>query len=486
MHMGPSALKDLAGQIDRMISAFEMENARQALSKIEIESVPKDLRASFAQLCRRAGINRLGLQFMHHLMHEQRSEATARDHIEYSSCLRRLGLIRQAHRTLERVIDQPQARLHQAFCYVHEWDYSSSCASLLKFLEGNPPARETLVAKVNLIAGLIFLNEWDTAEQWLDEVEKQCREDSKHMFLNCQEFRVQIHHHAGRLDEARRVLKEAWSSAGGQDGVTTLLLEKWRHIIALTAKDQDAEQSLRAFQAKVREAGHWESLRHLDWEMATALGDGELAKQVYFGTPFPAFRRMILSSQLAAAIPPQTLRSDARSNEGARVVDGLTGENMPFKFGSLPYRTLLLMCSDAYQPWTVYRIFDGMFGDENFDPFTSPNRVYQMVNRIKDEIEHDKIPLEVQSSGRGFRLRPLGGGALVLHDKMIFHSVEDMVLQLIKSRFGERVFGVKDLQNVTPLSPTQKARALRTLVADNSLEIISGSAKTHKYRVKAA
>lgn len=476
--------QELIAKIDRMISTMDLHRARRALLKVDVASVSLERRAEFAHLCRRAGINRLGLKFLHALIRETDS-ATANDHIEYAACLRRLGLTHQALRALRGVGDQPQALLHQAYCFVQEWNYHASCALLLKFLELEPAPREALVAKVNLITGLIFLNEWDTAEQWLDEVEPLCRIESNHLLLNCQELRVQILHHRGRLDEARRCLEQAGKLAAGERGVTPLLLEKWGHIVNFDGSEASRAR-LREFQEKVRREGHWETLRHLDWEMASAFEDGDLAKQVYFGTPYPAFRHMILASPLARLIPPQTLRSDARSLKNALVVDGLTGENMPFKFGSLPYRTLMLMGSDAYQPWTVFRIFDGMFPDEDFDPFSSANRVYQLLDRMRSEIAEAELPIEIQSSGRGFRLRPLGTGAIVLHDRMIYHSVEELVLHSIKRKFGEREFTVRDLKGVTPLSATQKSRALRALVEGDELEITSGKSKVHKYRVRAA
>jgi hypothetical protein len=475
-------------QIDKLINDFKLSEARQLLMGLDIEKTAIGERAQYAQLCRRAGLFRLSLQFVHELIHESKA-ATQQDLFEYACGLRRVGLINESLRILDRRMP-PSARtsLQKAFCHIQRWDYGAAASLLLLALEMHPGEAESRAARVNLAASLVVLGEYDAAAKWLAPLESECKQHSFHHYLNCREIRAQIHILRGDLNGAKAILNDSILSVGAGEGPAKLMLHKWQHIIDMAQGPREqARRAMAEFKQQVRAAGHWESLRSIDWELARVTGDFDLAAKVYFGTPFPAFRQQILSSEFGPSMPDHILRTDARwKGQTPKLINGMTGQNMPFKFGSLPYRTSLLMLSDNYQPWTVYRLFDGLFGEETFDPFTSPNRIYQICDRIKTELKKKKIPLELRSSGQGFRLRPRDEGAVIVFDEMRFLSVEAMVLALLKIRFKDRPFKLKDLDGLTPLSATQNSRAVRALVHEKQLETVSGASKTHRYKIKAS
>jgi tetratricopeptide (TPR) repeat protein len=475
-------------EIDRLITDFKLTEARHKLMSIDIEAIPPNDRSEYAQLCRRAGLFRLSLQFAHELIHESKN-ATQADLLEYAYGLRRVGLVSESLRLLDRRMP-PSAKtsLQKAFCHIQRWDYGAAAGLLLLALEQHPNENDSRTARVNLAASLVVLGEYDAAAKWLSQLEPECRQHSFHHYLNCREIRAQIQVLRGDLTGAKTILNDSIISVGVGEGPAKLLLKKWQHIIAVAqGPREEARRAMADFKQQVRAAGHWESLRSIDWELARVTNDQELAAKVYFGTPFPAFRQQILSSPFGKNMPDHILRTDSRwSGQKPKLINGLTGQNMPFKFGSLPYRTALLMLSDNYQPWTFYRLFDGLFGDETFNPFSSPNRINQICDRIKTELKKDKIPLELRSSGQGFRLRPRDEGAVIVFDEMRFLSVEAMVLCLLKIRFKDQAFKLKDLNGLTPLSATQNSRAVRMLVQENALETISGDSKIHRYKVKAS
>ncbi|MGE3682200.1 MAG: hypothetical protein AB7G93_10770 [Bdellovibrionales bacterium] len=398
-------------------------------------------------------------------------------------------MISESLRTLERMPPSAMNYLQKAFCHIHHWDYATAAGLLLSALESRPGESVSRASRVNLAASLVVLGEHSAAEKWLNELEPECEPHSLHHLLNCHEIRAQIHFLRGDFDAAKITLRNAEAMLGNDlDGPARLLLKKWGYIVDVAQTGYSANQpALDEFKSHIRASGHWESLRSLDWELARVLRSPELAAKVYFGTPFRAFRQQILASEFGPSMPDHIVRTDARWKGGEpRLINGLTGQNMPLKFGSLPYRTSLLMLSDNYQPWTVYRLFDGLFGDEVFDPFHSPNRIYQLIDRIRLEIKTRNIPLDIRSSGLGFRLRPRDDGAVIVFDEMRFCSVEEMVLSLLKLRFRGKEFKLKDLNGLTPLSPTQNSRILRALVEDRAIATISGSAKTRRYKIKVS
>ncbi len=205
------------------------------------------------------------------------------------------------------------------------------------------------------------------------------------------------------------------------------MLKKWEHIIAVAqGPREEARQAMTDFRHQLRAAGHWESLRTCDWELARVTNDSELAAKVYFGTPYPAFRQQVLSSQFGADLPDHILRTDARwKGQRARLINGMTGQNMPARSGSEIFRAAILMLSDNYQPWTPYRLFDGLHPDQDFDPFTSHAQMRDLCSALDKAINKKKTPLELRASSQGYRLRPCGNGAIIVFDEMRIAKVKN-------------------------------------------------------------
>lgn len=484
----PSDTLGVKHQIDMLITEFKLDEARKLLMGIDIDSIPASERAGYAEACRRTGLFRLSLQFMYKLIYETKS-ATQDDLFEYACGLRRVGLVTEALRLLDRRMP-PSARvsLQKAFCHIQRWDYGAAAGHLLLTLETHPNENESRTARVNLAASLIVLGEFDAAAKWLAQLEPECKQHSFHHYLNCRELRAQIQVLKGDYAGAKAILNDSILAVGTSEGPAKLMLRKWQHIIAVAqGPREEARRAMSEFKAQVRAAGHWESLRAIDWELAQVTRDQELAAKVYFGTPYSAFRQQVLASPFGPGIPDHVLRTDARwKGQKAKLINGLTGQNMPSKFGSLPYRAALVMLSDNYQPWTVYRLFDSLFGEENFNPFSSPERIHEICDQIQNELKKKRIPLELRGSPQGFRLRPREDGAVIVFDEMRFLSVEAMVLALLKIRFKDQPFKAKDLDGLTPLSATQNSKALRALINEHQLEPVSGSNRASRYRIKAS
>jgi tetratricopeptide (TPR) repeat protein len=486
--MGNSSFLNLRQDIDALIVNYRVEEARSRLANLWIDSVPEDLRADFAQLCRRVSLHRLALKFIHKVIHES-GKPSRKDMIEYAGCLRQVGLLNEAGRLLERIEPGTDSLMQQAFCYTHGWDYAQAANILLQVLaRPNLSERESRIARVNLVSSLNVLNQFEASQQWLRELASECQKHHPHLYVNCLELQAQIHHAQGDLAAASETLDDAEKHSPQQPGHSGILIEKWRHIVALT--DEVTPERLKAFEnfkQRVRSLHHWESLRSLDWELARALHNGDLATQVFFGTPYNGFRRQILTSEFGENLPWAYFRADARW-QGARgkIINPMTGENMPFKFGSLQYRATMLLMSDNYRPWTVYRMFDGLFGEEAFNPFSSPKRIYQMVERIRDEVIKDGLPMELKTVGKGFRLRPCGDGVIVVLDRMNFGASEDLVGQVIAYQFNDKPFTLSDLKKLLPLSTDQTSRTVRKLIRSKVLEPAGNRSKAPAYRLKAS
>lgn len=457
-------------QIEQLISEFKLNEARQALLSIPVNSISIADRSYYANLSRRCGLFKLALQFSHELVYGTKF-ATPKDLLEYANGLRRIGLINESLRILDRLPPTAKTTLQRALCHMQRWDFGTAAGHLLLSLETSSAEHEIVTAKVNLALCLAFLNELDAAEKWLAGLAAN---------PTIWEIQAQIESRRGNWPTVLKMTEEH------AEGVSAFLLRKWKHVMALAQnKNSESLGALHEFKQQIRSAGQWESLRHLDWEIALATDDKELAARVYFGSPHLAFRQQILASRFGPKMPDYILRTDSRWNgQHPKIINGLTGQNMPFSYDSLPFRASLLMLSDCYQPWTIYRLFDGLFPEENFDPFKSVKRLQGIVSKISTEVRKRKTPLEIRQSAQGYRLRPCDEGAIIIFDEMRFLSVEAMVLSLLKVRFKDQAFKLKDIDGLTPLNRKQNALAIQSLLDDQALEVVNG--RLPKYRVKAS
>ena len=83
------------------------------------------------------------------------------------------------------------------------------------------------------------------------------------------------------------------------------------------------------------------------------------------------------------------------------------------KNGFLLHRLLHLLTEDLYQPLTLGKIFSRLFNGEYFDPNSSPDRVHQVVKRLRAWLRSEKIPLDIQEAGGFYRLTWFGSYGLL-------------------------------------------------------------------------
>lgn len=472
-------------RIDSLISAFKLRDATAILSGYDYKRVPAARLAQFAQLCRRVGLDHLSLKLFHPWIHD-RSSVRPSDELEYATCLRKVGLIHEALRILGN--GQPTAtwRLHQAYCHIQAWDYPKANEVLESALSHKPDTPTSRLIRINLVAACIFLDRFQEALNLLKDLEKECAESSLHLLFMCHLLHSQVAYRMGNTRLALRRLEELNQSTAKEAGPSRLLIEKWLITARLSLSD-DAQNrtALEDLRRNLRRGRQWETLRGLDLEAAIALNDRDLATRVFFGTPYPALRQKILNSPLGTQLPRVYAFRDSRSEGPDEItINGLTGENMPFKFGTLPYRAMMTLMADLYHPWSYYRIFDMLFSDQAFEVEISPKRVHQLARRIRKECEIKGIPLDLVSTENGYRLRVRKGARFIMYNEMRFTSVQDLVLNLLRDKFSKREFTTADVQNLAPINLVQSQRILRDLASSGEIVPSSGSKRHRAYRLK--
>ncbi len=482
----PSARIDEAIQeIDQLIGSFKLRAATNKLTAFDFAKVPVARRAQFAQLCRRVGLDQLSLKLFHPWIHAPGMIKSA-DRLEYATCLRKVGLTREALRILSTLEASATVHLHQAYCHIQAWDYAEASRFLRLAQKQNPAEATTRLIQINLAAALVFLDQLDDAAETVDTIEPELKHSSRHLWIMSRLLRAQIEFRRGRFQDAAQRLQELSESTGDETGAPKQLIEKWV-VLSRLADDPGPEnqKALTDLRAALRKNKQWETLRGLDLEAALTLKQADQVTRIYFGTPYPALREKILRGPMGASIPRFYEWRDGRKKSGSELkINGLTGENMPFKFGSLQYRTILTLIGDAYQPWTYYRIFDAVFPDQAFDVHTSPKRVHQLVGRIRKEFESNELPLEVKATVNGYRIRVSAGACFLLAREMRYNSVQEIILELLRGQYQRKIFGTEDVTALAPINHVQAQRILKSLASDGEIVPVSESKRHRAYRLR--
>ncbi len=468
---------DIFKEIDALINSFQIEEARQRLTKLDASKIPKKDRAQMASLARRSGELKLAIKILQpNVFGAGRPEYD--DLIEYASSVRKLGLINQALILLERAPEYPKTHLNRAFCHIHYWNYKKAQSELEKFLNHEELAtKDKLVGNINLVVCLVENQEYDRALKLLVELEEECEKNSPHLLLNLKETRGQIFYKTGKLDEATSLLEELKKQTGQQVAQTSFFIEKWL-LLAKLKQGKITPESLevKAFFKNSRDNGMWEVIRDFTWQLALITENHEQMNHVFFGTPFPHFREHMLKQWGKATFPIIFDWKDGRPWQGeSQTFDFYKMKDVPVSYGKSIHRLLMLLSADFYQPWSVVRIFNSLFPEELFDPNTSIKKVYRLVEQLGQLIKKEKMHLTLETTSGGYRLRPTPGCVFKMHREMIFSSREQFLAHLLYQNGLSHRFRAKDAFGIIPLSQHQWYRAFKNLEDQGFIEPVSES-----------
>lgn len=472
---------NLKQELNKLLDAFKISEAKRLLISIPPSDIPKDLRFEFAQIARRLGMNKFAVKVLWPNIYEEKRPLD-RDVLEFASTIRGLGLVNQSLKLLGQLPEQPLKSLYKAYGYISRWEYETAISHLQKYLNyPNLSEKQIVLAKLNLASAYVSTLKFDLALNSINEIEDICRSSYVHLYLNCQELKGQIYLHIKDFAKAHEVLNYAKEKSQSETGNTSLFIRKW-HLLADCYEGKcaiDGDQVVE-FKNTIRQAKHWETLRDFDLNLAFAFKNYSLLNQVYFGTPYGDYKEKIklMSNH---PMPNQLLVLDKRNKDQlVKNFDPRFFSSVALPEGKLLHRLMMLLLSDFYRPWSVGRIFDSLCPDQIYDPFSSPKKIYRLVEKLKSALELEKIPLHLKSTKQGYRLRPGYESCVVISDKMIFSTREEYFLNKLKT--VGNVFSRLDLQEVLNLTDAQAQSLIKTWIDKKELTTL-GVGKSIKYKL---
>ncbi len=468
-------------QIDTLIKNYDIESAKGLLGKLVIKDVPTNKRAPLARLARRAGDFSLGVKLLNDNVFN-RPQPDPQDLLEYIGCIRRLGLIHQSLQLLSRIEPSIDASINEAFCRIQLWDYKAASEVLGQLLDRPDlsPTQKNIV-DINYIASLEAIDDLDQAGKLLDRFLPEVKESYPHLYLNGLNLKGKVEFKRGEYDQCIKTLTEALESGGEKNFHYSLLVQKWLWLAKLYSGQQSPQdKDFKEFMQNVRKNKVWEILRDLDWRVGKLTSNEKLVNHSYFGSPFEPFKKMIREETGQKFNRTYTRQGRAESSDEA--FDFMNAKSKAFPFGKDIHRLLLILCSDFYQPWTVFRIFTYLYPREIYDPSQSQNKVYRLIGRLEKVLKTINLQECLESTPEGYRLRPHERENFLIFDKMVFGSRESLMSYKLRLSGMENSFDAQDVRDALNLSQSQMYRVLNSLQEGGFIENIANSSTMFKLK----
>lgn len=478
--MSVSQYLNLIQELNAFVDAFQLERPRKELKALDATAIPKELRHDFAKLARRCHLYNDAIRILQTNIYGV-SQATQEDIFEYASSIRKIGLVRQSKKLLERAGSGKEQELYKAYADIHEWNYASARIHLLTHLNSfSLNERETIVAYLNLASCSLFLGLFEDASKELGFLSKINQKDYFQFYLNYKELLGQFYLLQGDHKTATTIFAEALQLAGSQQGNTTLFIKKWQ-IITEAADGEANAQQIAGLKREIRKALHWESLRDFDYHVARFQNNIDGLKHVYFSTPFSGYReRMCKQTGIQFEDMGAVKMERGNSTSAFDPIHTFVDELPP---GMLVHRLMLLFLADGYRPWSIPRIFDYLFCNEIYNPISSPKKIYALTSKLQKFLDSKNLGLRLESTIYGYRLRLREDSAVLISAKMIFETRQEVLSEMLSHVVGNKPFSVADLENVVPLSKHKIYRLMNDIKDEKVIEKISGSSR---YRLKAS
>jgi hypothetical protein len=410
--------------IEELIRAGQFLKARGLINEIKnkIKDIPK--RTLLASYCRRCGDPLLGLGILHSnvgVALDTRSNALDDQEmcLEYAANLIRYGALSEGKNLLRKIDARrvPRANLFLAFASFAEWDYDSAIPGLETYLTTPLSGYDAIIGKVNLAAAYVESRQFDKVRSLLGGMLSDLpTEPYKLLKGNMHELFAQNEINAGNYPKALEHLEFAHGLLPGDSGVFSLFVTKWE-TICRSLMNRKLRHGLAPIRKKALSLQHWETLRECDLYQGYLSREADLVHKTKMATPYPTFHlhidRVGKIFDLSYSDQPWIWHlSPSHGRTSHCLIDrdrGLQNGIPIFGTERLLHRAFLAITSDLYRPATTGALFNAMFPDERFSPQNTPNRIRQILFRLRQLLADQRIPLLVNEDHGRYRLEAVPG-----------------------------------------------------------------------------
>ncbi len=465
-----------AEKIDFLIRNGNSPSALEHLLDLTRKKIPRNLLQKIVALTRRTGIPEIGVRLLHSTIRPPQgkpSNASVGERMEYARCLIKVGAVDEGLALLKSLEPTSDPELLLSYCsaLVSKWEYEQAIPLYLRALENlESGSYERAIAEVNLAAAYVSehqieqadrlladLNEVTSKSQWVllrGTVLLLCSENA---FLERKWTAVELY-----LNEARFVLSQV-------GGTHEFLVRKWAAILQAVRSggSPSSLSGLIELKEEAKACKYWESLRDLERYQALSTRNSHLITHVYYGTPYPSYRRQLFGSLgWEIEIPDRYFWKLGGTDEGGNVLHLVTGavNGVPtsMKSGQLPLVMLQALVSDFYRPHTLASLHSTIYHGEYYNPLSSPLKFYQTARRLRKLFTENELPIKIEECGGRYRLSSKLAVRIVIPKTLppLMAPTDGAIEKILAAWPG----GIFSIQQVSQLLGVSTRTAQRTLV----------------------
>lgn len=473
---------------------------RLALLNLRRTDIPREVLCRIVNLARRTRLERWGMKLLFPFVRgeEPGQSASTQEICEYASALMELGSLDEANALLQTIDpkSEPKALLYRAFVSFRVWDGGGAREALYQYLQHDLDDYSRLVGEVNLAAALVQTKAVEEAGALLARLESLARTQGKNMLLgNILELRSQIAIHRRRWADAEEWLSQSRKLLEDSHHDSLLFTLKWQAVLGLCQGHAGAVGQLAEVQQRARRMRIWETVRDCDRHLAVHSRRSDLLNRLFFGTPYRAFREILLQEYPE----PSQLREHydwigGKNSPQWKVLVDLSsweneGEEGTLRPGQLVHAMVAVLSADLYSPQKMGTLFGALFPGEHFNPHSSPEKVYKVIQRARSWFDQSGIGLSIEQNSGFYRLRVLAGTAIRLH-KRESNSIArpekvDHLVEYLQQNFFDKAFSARELATTLAVSPRTVNRLLKEAAAKGLVEQ-SGKGPSTRFRVNKA
>lgn len=468
-------------QIEQLVERHLVRQARSELNVLLTRKIPREHVAQAAHLSRWALMPEKALKLLHKIVRPTRhslraASASPREQAVYAAALHDIGAYRESLSLLQQIDSTrvPEALLYRAQVCTGQWDWASPIPFLEKLLKHpTASARDKIYGELLLGSSLMYgLDDYVQAEKTLKSLLERANEPSFRYFHKNAVFLLgQNEYLRGNLKEAQALIDKfkTMAEADGAEG-STIIAQQWTAVIGLASGKDKAGflKMLHEARAAFVAAKRWERVRMCDFHEYRILGEQSLLARLYFGTPFPAFRKRIASLLPEDAELPKGYEWELAPNDGKKSGLMVNLSDTGLKEGQLLQRLLQVLASDFYRPLQIAEIHQFLFLNEYFNPASSPDRVHQAIRRLRLWFKKSKLPLDVQEDNGLYRLVAYAPCSLSVGQatgsQVLDKSPDDLrlgaMLEKLKAKFAGAAFSANEAAEVWDISYRSAVRYL--------------------------
>lgn len=480
----------LIANLDSLTKQGQRVQVLKEISRIVKGGPSRTLRPQLARLANRNHAYVLALRILHPIIREDRmklAEAGAEALNIYATSLMWIGALEEAQECLHRIKGSTDALLTEAFVHFARWDYQKSRPLLLTYI--NSPATspyQKLVGQINLLAALIAVGNLKQAKDVFEPLNSQLKENPNYKLLygNCLELRSQIEILEKSYDTALTYLAASEKCLADQPGRYLLYVNKWRALaqLGIDAHDPVALQALIKVKTEATALKNWETIRDCDFHLARLSGNDELMQRILLGTPYQGYHdRMESLFGIAVSGSKNLIYCPTQAELNPRCI-GLNGNEIAENsfLNSTSWPLLQIMTKDIYRPPRMGVIFNSLYKNEYFDPFTSPQRVRNSIFRFNDWAKATNCEFKIRIDGGDFQfVGPEGLGIISTQRERPLIGWQ-AALKVFKTQNDSRSFTTSDVAKVLKITPRSALNILQKALALKKIEKI-GTGKSSRY-----